>query len=52
MFLLFLCFLLTKMPGMLAPIPNPHHAAPKSMSGYIVDTAISDQPIKREETAI
>jgi len=52
MFLVFLCFLLTKMPGMLAPIPKPHHATPKSISGYIADTAIRKQPKETEETAI
>ena len=52
MFLLFLCILLTKMAGMLAPIPKPHTATATSKSGYPVDTVISKQPIQREETAI
>ena len=52
MFPLFLCILLTKMPGMLAPIPKPHAAVPKSKSGYVDGTAISIQPIQTEETAI
>jgi len=52
MFLLFLCFLLTVMLGMLAPFPKPHRALPTSMSGYVVDTAISIQPIQKDETAI
>jgi hypothetical protein len=33
MFLVFLCFLLTVMPGMLTPFPKPHRALPTSMSG-------------------
>jgi len=40
------------MLGMLAPIPEPHHAIPKSKSGKDVDTTISKQPIQIEETAI
>jgi len=51
-FFLFLWFILTKMAGMLAPIPEPHHAVPTSKSGYVVDTAISKQPIQIEERPI
>ena len=49
---MFLCFLLTVMPGVLAPFPKPHPVIPTSMGGYVVDTAISNQPIQTQETAI
>jgi len=52
MFLVFICFLLTVMPGVLTPFPKPHPALPTSMSGYVVDTAISNQPIPIQDTAI
>ena len=52
MFLVFLWFLLTIMPRMLAPIPKPHIVVPTSKSGYVVDMAISKRPIQTEETAI
>jgi glucan phosphoethanolaminetransferase (alkaline phosphatase superfamily) len=50
--LVFLCFLLTVMLVMLAPIPKQHAAIPTSTSGYAVGTAISNQPIQIEITAI
>jgi len=52
MFLVFLCFLLTKKPGKLAPVPKRHPATPTSKSGYVDDRAIRKQPIQTEETAI
>ena len=52
MFLVFLCFSLTVMPGELTPFPKPHPALPTNMRGYVVDTAISNQPIQIQDTAI
>ena len=52
MILLFLCFLLTVIAGMLTPFPKPHSALPTSMIGYEVDMAISNQPIQIHDTEI
>ena len=52
MFLVFLCFLLTKMPGKLAPVPQKYTTIPISESSYVFDTAISKQPKQTDETAI
>jgi hypothetical protein len=52
MFLVFLYFLLTVMPGELTPFPKPHPVLPTSMRGYVVDTAISNQEIQIQDTAI
>jgi hypothetical protein len=52
MFLVFLCFLLTVMPGMLTTFPKPHRVLPTSMRGYVVNTAISNQPIQIHDTEI
>jgi hypothetical protein len=45
---LFLRCFLTVMPGALTPFPKPHPILPPSMSGYVVDMAISNQPIQRK----